>query len=57
MKLNLKDASISVGANDKLAIAFKNIFIDSDVSYRLAVSVRNPSDSISIVDFMQQACD
>ena len=55
IKVNFKDASISFGANDKLAVAFKKIAMNADISYRLAVSIRNPSDSVSIVDFVERA--
>ena len=52
MILNLQQATLSLGSSEKPKVAFKNIKIDSNVSYRLAVILRYPLDSISIV-----ACD
>ena len=52
--LNLKDATIAVGQKDDPFIAWTNIKIDKDVSYRFAASIRDQLDSISIVDFVEQ---
>ena len=50
--LNLKDATLSYAINEKEAVVgWSNIKIDNNVSYRFAVSMRFPLDSVSIDDF------
>ena len=57
MVLDLKDRRIKFGVSKdvsrekKKKVAFLDIKIDSNVSYRLAVSLRNPNDSVTILDF------
>ena len=54
IKLDLKAATISFGADENLKIAWTNIKIDKNVSYRFGASLRFPRDSISILDFVQR---
>ena len=52
MILNLKERTIRLGPMDDPDFAFNNIKIDESVSYRLAVILRYPKDSMTIVDFV-----
>ena len=54
IKLDLKTATISFGTDENLTVAWSNIKIDENVSYRFGASLRFPRDSISILEFVQK---